>query len=40
LILSFLFYSSGVSRFNAVAVKRTAGYVRVAGWDIFDMNDE
>ncbi|MFY8034492.1 MAG: hypothetical protein ACOVMN_08230 [Flexibacteraceae bacterium] len=40
LILSFLFYSSGVSRFDAVAVKRTSGYVRVAGWDIFDMNDE
>ena len=40
LILAFLFYSSGVSRFNAVAVKRSVGYVRVAGWDIFDMNDE
>lgn len=40
LILAFSFFSSGLSRFNAVAIKRTAGYVRVAGWDIFDMNDE
>jgi hypothetical protein len=40
LILVFSFFSSGLSRFNAVAVKRSAGYVRVAGWDIFEMNDE
>lgn len=40
LILAFSFFSSGLSRFNAVAIKRTVGYVRVAGWDIFDMNDE
>jgi hypothetical protein len=40
LILAFSFFSSGLSRFNAVAVKRTVGYVRVAGWDIFDMNDK
>ena len=40
LILIFSFFSSGLSRFNAVAVKRSAGYVRVAGWDIFEMNDE
>jgi hypothetical protein len=40
LLLSFSFFSSGLSRFNAVAIKKTVGYVRVAGWDLFDMNDE
>jgi len=40
LLLAFSFYSSGISRFYAVAVKHTTGYVRVAGWDIFIMNDE
>lgn len=40
MILSILFYSSGLARFNSVAIKRSVGYVRVAGWDVFVMNDD
>jgi len=40
LLISFSFFSSGISRYYAVAVNRTTGYVRVAGWDVFVMSDE